>query len=34
MILRTLKPRNAQALAEKLKSDPAVLDFRIAPTGD
>ena len=34
MILRTLQPRNAQALAEKLSTDPAVLDFRIAPTGD
>ena len=34
MILRTLQPRNAQALAEKLQADPAVLDFRITPTGD
>jgi hypothetical protein len=25
---------NARSLAEKLKSDPAVLDFRIAPTSD
>jgi putative Mg2+ transporter-C (MgtC) family protein len=34
MTLRTLKPRNAHALAERLKADPAVLDFRITPTGD
>ena len=34
MVLRTLKPANAQALAEKLTDNPAVLDFRIAPTGD
>jgi putative Mg2+ transporter-C (MgtC) family protein len=34
MILRTLQPANARVLAEKLAADPAVLDFRIAPTGD
>ena len=34
MVLRTMDSRNALALAEKLKSDPAVIDFRIAPTSD
>ena len=34
MVLRTMDAGNARALAEKLKSDPAVLDFRIAPTSD
>ena len=34
MVLRTLRASNAQRLAEKLQADPAVLDFRISPTGD
>jgi putative Mg2+ transporter-C (MgtC) family protein len=34
MVLRTLRASNAQKLAEKLQANPAVLDFRIAPTGD
>ena len=34
MVLRTMDAGNARMLAEKLKSDPAVLDFRIAPTSD
>jgi putative Mg2+ transporter-C (MgtC) family protein len=34
MVLRTLDVHNARTLAEKLKADPAVLEFRIAPTGD
>src|SRR5918999_2473070 len=34
MVLRTLDAHNARALAEKLKAEPAVLEFRIAPTGD
>jgi putative Mg2+ transporter-C (MgtC) family protein len=34
MVLRTLDVHNARALAEKLKADPSVLEFRIAPTGD
>ena len=34
MVLRTMDAGNARALAEKLKADPAVLDFRIAPTSD
>ena len=34
MVLRTLRASNAQKLAVTLQSDPAVLDFRIAPTGD
>lgn len=34
MVLRTMDAGNARSLAEKLKSDPAVLDFRIAPTSD
>jgi putative Mg2+ transporter-C (MgtC) family protein len=34
MVLRTMDARNARSLAEKLKDDPAVLDFRIAPTRD
>jgi putative Mg2+ transporter-C (MgtC) family protein len=34
MVLRTLQAANARTLSEKLKADPAVLEFRIAPTGD
>jgi putative Mg2+ transporter-C (MgtC) family protein len=34
MVLRTMDAGNARSLAEKLKSEPAVLDFRIAPTSD
>jgi len=34
MVLRTMDAGNARSLAEKLKTDPAVLDFRIAPTSD
>jgi putative Mg2+ transporter-C (MgtC) family protein len=34
MVLRTMDAGNARSLAEKLKEDPAVLDFRIAPTSD
>jgi putative Mg2+ transporter-C (MgtC) family protein len=34
MVLRTMDAGNARSLAEKLKADPAVLDFRIAPTSD
>jgi putative Mg2+ transporter-C (MgtC) family protein len=34
MVLRTRDAGNARSLAEKLKSEPAVLDFRIAPTSD
>jgi putative Mg2+ transporter-C (MgtC) family protein len=34
MVLRTMNAGNARSLAEKLKGDPAVLDFRIAPTSD
>jgi putative Mg2+ transporter-C (MgtC) family protein len=34
MVLRTLDAHNAHALSEKLKADPSVLEFRIAPTGD
>ena len=34
MVLRTMDAGNARSLAEKLKAEPAVLDFRIAPTSD
>jgi putative Mg2+ transporter-C (MgtC) family protein len=34
MMLRTMDAGNARTLADKLKADPSVLDFRIAPTGD
>ena len=34
MVLRTMDVGNATALSEKLKSDPNVLEFRLAPTGD
>jgi putative Mg2+ transporter-C (MgtC) family protein len=34
MVLRTMDAGNARSLAEKLKADPSVLDFRIAPTSD
>jgi putative Mg2+ transporter-C (MgtC) family protein len=34
MVLRTLDVGNARALSDKLRADPAVLEFRIAPTGD
>ncbi|HEU4923287.1 MAG TPA: MgtC/SapB family protein [Burkholderiales bacterium] len=34
MVLRTLVAANARTLSDKLKADPSVLEFRIAPTGD
>lgn len=34
MVSRTMDVGNALALSEKLKADPSVLEFRIAPTGD
>jgi putative Mg2+ transporter-C (MgtC) family protein len=34
MVLRTLDPANSRALSDKLRADPSVLEFRIAPTGD
>jgi putative Mg2+ transporter-C (MgtC) family protein len=34
MVLRTMDAANARALSDKLRADPTVLDFRIAPTGD
>jgi len=34
MVLRTMDATNARTLAEKLRADPSVLEFRIAPTGD
>ena len=34
MVLRTMDATNARTLSEKLRADPAVLEFRIAPTGD
>ena len=34
MVLRTMDAGNARALSDKLRADPAVLEFRIAPTGD
>ena len=34
MVLRTMDAGNARALSDKLRADPAVLDYRIAPTGD
>jgi putative Mg2+ transporter-C (MgtC) family protein len=34
MVLRTMDSGNARALAEKLRGDSTVLDFRIAPTSD
>ena len=34
MVLRTMNAGNARALSDKLRADPAVLEFRIAPTGD
>jgi putative Mg2+ transporter-C (MgtC) family protein len=34
MVLRTMDVGNARALSERLKSDPSVLEFRIAPTSD
>ena len=34
MVLRTMHASNARALSDKLRADPAVLEFRIAPTGD
>ncbi|RPJ47812.1 MAG: MgtC/SapB family protein [Betaproteobacteria bacterium] len=33
MVLRTLDPANAQALAVRLGEEPSVLEFRIAPVG-
>jgi hypothetical protein len=34
MVLRTMNPANARALSDKLRVDPSVLEFRLAPTGD
>ena len=34
MVLRTMNVGNGRILSERLKSDPSVLEFRIAPTGD
>ena len=34
MVLRTLDAANARTLSDKLRLDPSVLEFRIAPTGD
>ena len=34
MVLRTMDAGNARRLAEKLKADRSVLEFRIAPTSD
>ncbi len=34
MVLRTMDATNARTLSEKLRADPSVLEFRIAPTGD
>jgi putative Mg2+ transporter-C (MgtC) family protein len=34
MVLRTMDVGNGRVLAERLKADPSVLEFRIAPTGD
>ena len=34
MVVRTLKQDNLRLLAETLKASQAVLEFRIAPTGD
>jgi putative Mg2+ transporter-C (MgtC) family protein len=33
MVLRTLDPRSAQALSDRLKSEPSVVEFRISPVG-
>ena len=33
-VLRTLDATNYRALSDKLRLDPSVLEFRIAPTGD
>jgi putative Mg2+ transporter-C (MgtC) family protein len=34
MVLRTMDAGNARSLTDHLKANPAVLDFRIAPTSD
>jgi hypothetical protein len=34
MVLRTMDVGNGRVLADRLKADPSVLEFRIAPTGD
>jgi putative Mg2+ transporter-C (MgtC) family protein len=34
MVLRTMDIGSGSALSERLKADPTVLEFRIAPTGD
>ena len=34
MVIRTADRQNMQTLAEKLRTMPAILEFRIAPTGD
>jgi putative Mg2+ transporter-C (MgtC) family protein len=34
MVLRTMNVGNGRVLSDKLRADPSVLEFRIAPTGD
>ncbi len=34
MMLRTRNPKNTEALSQHLRSMPAVVEFRISPTGD
>ena len=34
MVIRTADRQNMQTLAEKLRTMPAILEFRISPTGD
>jgi|SRR5262245_4149604 len=34
MVLRTVDPGNARVLSDRLRAEPSVLEFRIAPTGD
>ena len=34
MVLRTMDASNARTLSDRLRTDPSVLEFRIAPTGD
>jgi putative Mg2+ transporter-C (MgtC) family protein len=34
MVIKTRDRRNAEALSERLRRLPEILEFRIAPTGD
>ena len=34
MVIRTLDTRDLKTLADRLRAEPSVMEFRISPTGD